>query len=576
MTRKAPGYWLRTGEALCMIVTLTSLLPVRAARAGCASKNSFANFGAIESQTTEVTLPGTGYFNGPCAAQVTASGGGSGFVLSAPPANYAPSCLSSPMLDPGQECYFTVTFTPPVPGRDTATLTMTVKANGTTYYSYNTLYGAGFTLSPKDLSTCVNEGNGQCTGLGAPCSCCTGPGTGTCVDAFPLTFEPPPSSGYGYITFDPGDADIAWKGTLDYQTTGNLPTPPAVTHIKPFATEGAQQSISFGTAPSPDPAPSPKADTIAAIAGGQLQLDATYHVRNVGSHTNATTAYVTGIPASQSSPQGIPYATIYNQLKSLYGAVTIPKDSSFTPATLALMTQIAAVESGGFYEQQFFQPPNVSAKYPYSVTASWPLESEANGSKNGAHIGLMQVPVTQRAKLGKTTIGQANAWNWIQNATDGVECPPGTAKAGTCGEADSAGEDSFQEKLIMAYYNMQKMQGGLTPALGALSSCQLEEMALALYGPFAGGKNLDNQYYIPTCSGTAYNYKTGGTKTCSTSSWQWTVNTITTQTPYCGVCYVAEVRTTAFPNLGSTSSCGDTSGLPDPPTNLTNCGACPN
>jgi hypothetical protein len=521
------------------------------------------------------------------------------------------SCAAGSTVDPnGGICYYEVTFTPQAKGVRSADWTFSVTYNdgkGTQGNTTCDVYDAGFILSPEiyDESACTMQSNAQCISSGAPCPCCTGVGTGscassvckgsqnpaacctgsgigTCVDSFPLAYESSTSQGYGYITFDPGGADIKWAGTLGYQTSGQRPSPPASIDVS-ISTNKEPESITFGTAPVPDPAPTPKAQRI-VIAGGQLNLKATYDAGKSGggSWPNIISGYVTGIPASQSSTQGIPNATALGQLNGLYARVTIPITGvSFSPATADLMTQIAAMESGGSYEQQFFNPPNAKSNYPYHVADSWPLESGDGGS----HVGIMQVPISQTAKLlttlGKTTAGQANAWDWMQNAKNAIQCPTGTA-AKDCGTATSAGEYSFQEKLIAAYTNMKTMQKGLTPALTtALTSCQLEEMALAQYGSSPCGADPNYQYYIPQCSSTSVNASYPGSNTCN-GPWLWTINTSSDvcvsghdYSPKCAACYVAAVRAkAAFPS-GSVSYCTVTPPLPDPPTNLSNCSACP-
>lgn len=134
----------------------------------------------------------------------------------------------------------------------------------------------------------------------------------------------------------------------------------------------------------------------------------------------------------------------------------------------------------------------------------------------------------------------------------------------------SSGASSYQEKLLIAYGNMQKMQNSVTPTLGSLNTCQLEEMALALYGPYAGGTAIASQYYIPTCNGTVNG------KMC-TGNWQWSINDLydAPEQQYCAVCYVTDVRDEVFPG-GSTSECTVTSPLPDPPNIalLTYCDQC--
>ena len=92
------------------------------------------------------------------------------------------------------------------------------------------------------------------------------------------------------------------------------------------------------------------------------------------------------------------------------------------------MTQIAYVESGKTY-QQFANRPNpgeTHAEYPYKIVDNWPVESAVTkkSKHRGAHIGLMQVPVTQQ-----------DAWDWIQNTKDGV----------------TTGTFSFQTTLNNAY-----------------------------------------------------------------------------------------------------------------------------
>lgn len=172
----------------------------------------------------------------------------------------------------------------------------------------------------------------------------------------------------------------------------------------------------------------------------------------------------------------------------------------------------------------------------YNFGTFWPLaspeEKDRAGrvtSRAGSHIGLTQVPVTMAA-----------AWDWLQNAHDGVLLP---------------NQYSFQEKLNIAY--------GKSVALGkkhnlTLSSCQLEEMALELNGPFAKGP-LSLQYYKTQLVN---------------DSWQWLINTDNA----CGVCYVIKVRNTVPLSGGSTSSCPATPSIPeDPPTNLQtqlDCSAC--
>lgn len=114
-------------------------------------------------------------------------------------------------------------------------------------------------------------------------------------------------------------------------------------------------------------------------------------------------------------------------------------------------------------------------------------------------------------------------------------------------------------KLQIAYNLANTLYGTYKPTPAALTSCQLEEMALELYGPSAG-RTTSSQYYIPKCSGTR-----NGT-TCSVQ-WQWEINPVNP----CGVCYVASVRgmiPKAAPPSQATP-CTGASPLPDPPTATT-------
>lgn len=140
----------------------------------------------------------------------------------------------------------------------------------------------------------------------------------------------------------------------------------------------------------------------------------------------------------------------------------------------------------------------------------------------------MQVQIADLGTNQATLTTMADAWDWLQNANDGVLLP---------------NQYSFQEKLSIAY--------GQAVALGkkynlTLNSCQLEEMALELNGPYAA-TGLQNQYYvIQTANGSS----------------SWFINT---KNP-CGVCYVIKVRNATPLSGGSTSSCPATPTIPaDPP-----------
>jgi hypothetical protein len=146
----------------------------------------------------------------------------------------------------------------------------------------------------------------------------------------------------------------------------------------------------------------------------------------------------------------------------------------------------------------------------------------------------MQVPVSV-----------PDAWNWMQNTIDGF--------------------DTFQSKLGAAYVLAGEIQNSVNPAITQpLTSCQLEEMALDLYGPYAQG-GLKQQYYVPEC-------QNGKGANCTGGTWQWAINTSKVLKTHCGVCYVASVRNTVPPG-GSASMCLVMSPLPDPAADL-NCSKC--
>jgi len=234
--------------------------------------------------------------------------------------------------------------------------------------------------------------------------------------------------------------------------------------------------------------------------GGHLVVKAT-----VGSFTDKIVAYIVGPPGP--SPD-IPYSDITSRLTTLYQNVTIannPGDPVFSPATSELMSQVAQLESSLL---QF------RYKGRYSVGAFWPTESPQTTNPTtgyvtpqGAHIGLTQVPVSM-----------PDAWDWLHNTQDGVNL--------------------FQTKLSTGYsvsVTIRKLH--LAPPantiLPALTSCQLEEMALALYGPFAS-KLPANLYYSAYCSG-------GTGISCTNGSWQWKINTATHKA-FCATCYVSDIR----------------------------------
>lgn len=83
-------------------------------------------------------------------------------------------------------------------------------------------------------------------------------------------------------------------------------------------------------------------------------------------------------------------------------------------ATPNLMTGVAEEESNYF---QFLTPLQGNADLfqlfaNFAIAAKWPYQSKGDG---GSHIGLMMFQTTT-----------VDAWNWLQNTTDGVNLFSGT------------------------------------------------------------------------------------------------------------------------------------------------------
>jgi hypothetical protein len=140
------------------------------------------------------------------------------------------------------------------------------------------------------------------------------------------------------------------------------------------------------------------------------------------------------------------------------------------------MTGIASVESS---IQQF------TSSSLYGQTLFWPYASISDG---GSHVGLMQMPTSMDY-----------AFNWQDNASNAVALFNSKESIANTVAANEISSDT---------------------GLPALTGVQLENMALLLYGPYAGGTNPALQYYVPSC--------VGGTisgSNCVGGSWQWVVNT---------------------------------------------------
>ena len=153
----------------------------------------------------------------------------------------------------------------------------------------------------------------------------------------------------------------------------------------------------------------------------------------------------------------------------------------------------------------------------------------------------MQLPVFGTiAKYG--TDGQADAWNWLQNTSDGVAL----FQTGFGGGNSS--------KLQIAY-NFANQLYEQYPGIPSLTSCQLEEMAIELYGSNPG-KGSSAQYYSPACVN-------GKGSSCAGGQCQWQIND---GGNFCGVCYVAAVRAAVPPSGPPSMATSCTSTDPPSPT----------
>jgi hypothetical protein len=350
-------------------------------------------------------------------------------------------------------------------------------------------------------------------------------------DAFPLsTPQNITDSGTASITFtaanlQAGDT-IAWKTTTAY-TTGNKSVPSSVTKFSGTPNQSITQQFTG--------------------VGGKMTINATAE-----NYTDTATVYIVGPPSGGSAGE-VPYSLITSYLNNtLYAGVNmipaplnpscsasgkfqsfpappIPPNPPDISKTRGLMTEVAMEESN--YTQFVNKTPAV-----YGVSNFWPTGS-------GPRIGLMQVPTTM-----------TDAWSWVQNAQDGVVIPS---------------EYSIQCKLGTANSRASKIEAGAQNSLPSLDSCQLEEMALVLYGssPPHPGTNLAEQYYTKSCVG-------GTGATCKNGSWQWTINKFGN---LCGVCYVIAARNEVLSSWVSATKCQPPAGISaDPPTNLTSecCARC--
>ncbi|MFZ0660132.1 MAG: hypothetical protein WAM05_15510 [Candidatus Binataceae bacterium] len=451
---------------------------------GATESGEDATGNPIESQILIVQIA-----NGCPTGTITVSGGSSAFVVSAPPedSGYSPSCYPSYQLSGGGKCYYEVTFTPASAGPQNATTTASIDGANIVENEY----GAGFTVSPSmDAQHNINN--------------------------FPLMLPVPQATaspfypGYASITLNSGNAKIKWAGKLSYQTSGQIPKPPASIDIKTFDTNNnASYTFAFGQTPIPaGMVPPTSSKGLYQVAGGQLTLNATY---NAGAQndpeTNQLIGTVSGIPG------GICDAAITSDLSAF-----------MAPYTQNLFELIASQESSyrqfslvaDFYTSAPPPPPL------YTVNTLWPVESPPAKYAGGYAIGLMmdQLDLTKKSETEMTT-----AWDWIENAQTGY--------------------NTFESKVKLLTTKIMP-QVSKYSGLSALSSNSLmfEQMAVFQYAGFASNPaSILSQYYIPQCSsgppkGTA----------CPNGTWQWGVNPNTST----GDKYVSLVYGQTPPNV----SCG--------------------
>jgi hypothetical protein len=235
---------------------------------------------------------------------------------------------------------------------------------------------------------------------------------------------------------------------------------------------------------------------------------------------DCTNAYIEG-PAG-----GIPNASITTELDTLYPASpSYPNDGT---QHLNLLTGVAWVESS---YSQFRRPDEGNANLYNGVNGKWPYESVGGGK----YIGLMQ------RQTASNQASDPNAWSWITNASDAVNLFSGTPSPNEIQLATN-----FESWIIGGFngtYNgvQQSVPGHV--GLATLNGSGLENMALVLYNGDVNlqqtslSTTLQQQYYIPSCSGQTKKNNQGNL-TCSTG-WQWIVNNSNQAS---GVTYVANVQ----------------------------------
>ncbi len=245
---------------------------------------------------------------------------------------------------------------------------------------------------------------------------------------FALSTPTTDSPGAASITFTAANLDPS--DTIDWSTR------------TVYTTSGGVKSTS-GPKPTPlsPPGPGPNQSTTNQFTGvgGEMTVYATAE-----KYTDSVTVFIVGPPwtnfPDSATSNTIDPANITTELTDVYqgmkqicpnpGGKNTP--IAFTPATAGLMTQVAMLEST---YQQFFNEtlPLTADGYTYEIDNVWPHENGATSvARAGAHIGLMMVPTTM-----------VDAWDWLQNVTDGILVP---TVADPC-ESVTEGLSSFQYKL---------------------------------------------------------------------------------------------------------------------------------
>jgi len=181
---------------------------------------------------------------------------------------------------------------------------------------------------------------------------------------------------------------------------------------------------------------------------------------------------------------------------------------------------------------------NLFANTNGAIVAKWPIESQKPGglSDGGSHIGLTQVMTDPNQTP------DPNAWNWITNASDGVNLFSGTPPT----EYQDT-ENKIQHAADLENEMIQEYVPGAPPSfqLPQLSATQLENMALVLYGPSAHLRDLTLQYYVPVCSsGLFYYIQLTNYWVCVGGTWSWSKNS--TGNPQ-GVAYADAVTAETVP-----------------------------